>query len=364
MGAARVFRQSEVPKQPGELARLKVVRGPDQGAVFVITEPRVGIGRGEDNAIMLADLRTSRRHAEIVLGEDGSWSVRDLGSANGIILNGAPSRAGSLRSKDTIAMGETILEFMASDVGTVVLTAPAPSETQLRKEQHGLNFQRAKIAAMARFGGLARNTPEMGSPSDASPAAQPRGAALPPGAEDAGKPSERAEPRKLLLLGALLMAGYLLMTGGQTPRPAATPRSADPPPPTRDLASYLPMAESPQVERMAEIFYKSGFREYTQGNWMRAETRFETVLQMAPAHALARLYLEKCRKEIDNEVKTELEIGRNDLDSGKLKEARGNFEDVLRLKYREPTSPDYIQARQALDKITQIENAPQDGGSG
>lgn len=357
MGAARVFRQSDVPKQSGELARLKVVRGPDQGAVFVITGESVSIGRGEDNAVVLADLRTSRRHAEIAR-DGGGWGIRDLGSANGILLNGIPSRGGPLRARDTIALGETIFEFITSDVGTVVLTAPAPSETQVEKERQGLNFQRARIAAMARFGGLAKNNPKTGAP----PPREIPG--TPPSRGLAGAPAapKSTEPRKLLLVGAFLVVGYLLLTGGHPPPPAAVaPKAAGP---TRDLASYLPTADSPQLERMAEVFYKSGFREYTQGNWMRAQTKFETVLQMAPGHALARLYLENCRKEIAGEVKRQLEIGRDNMDSGKLKEARGNFEAVLRLKYREPGSPEYLQARQALDKLTQIENADENGGSG
>lgn len=355
MGSARVFRQSDVPKQAGELARLKVVRGPDQGAIFVITGPRATIGRGEDNAIVLSDLRTSRRHAELIRGQDGGWSAQDLGSANGISLNGAPARSGAIRSKDTLAMGETIFEFVTSDVGTAILTAPAPSETQLRKEQIGLNFQRAKIAAMARFGGLAKNTPRV----DASPAA----VAQRPQPAKGSAPSPGLEPQRLVLILGLLVGGYLLMTGSQSPQQTVAPQQSGNPP-TRDLASYLPTADSPQVERMADIFYKSGFREYTEGNWVRARTQFETVLQMAPGHALARIYLENCNKEIQNEVKTQLTIGRNNLEAGKLKEARGNFEAVLRLLYREPNSQTYLQAKQGLDKVTQIENAPESGGAG
>ena len=40
------FKQTQVSRQNGELARLKVVQGPDYGAVYVICGARATIGRG------------------------------------------------------------------------------------------------------------------------------------------------------------------------------------------------------------------------------------------------------------------------------------------------------------------------------
>jgi len=45
------------------------------------------IGRSRDCDIVLSDSNVSRRHAEIEL-TDAGWTVRDLGSTNGILVNG------------------------------------------------------------------------------------------------------------------------------------------------------------------------------------------------------------------------------------------------------------------------------------
>ncbi len=87
MGAAMRFKQASVPRQPGEKARMQVVRGADFGSVFVITGGRAVIGRGEDCDIVISDLKASRQHLEVLLAQNG-WYVRDMGSANGIRING------------------------------------------------------------------------------------------------------------------------------------------------------------------------------------------------------------------------------------------------------------------------------------
>ena len=42
------FKQLSLERQKGELARFKVVQGPDYGAIYVITGTKALIGRGEE----------------------------------------------------------------------------------------------------------------------------------------------------------------------------------------------------------------------------------------------------------------------------------------------------------------------------
>jgi pSer/pThr/pTyr-binding forkhead associated (FHA) protein len=59
---------------------------------------------------VLDDPNVSRRHAEVRREEDG-WSVHDLGSTNGIKLNGHRSRGGRLSPGDEITLGVSRLTF-------------------------------------------------------------------------------------------------------------------------------------------------------------------------------------------------------------------------------------------------------------
>jgi hypothetical protein len=69
------------------------------------------LGRSRDCDIVLEDSSISRQHAEIRPGAEG-WTVADLGSTNGVRLNGRTVRgAMSLRSGDRVELGSTEIVF-------------------------------------------------------------------------------------------------------------------------------------------------------------------------------------------------------------------------------------------------------------
>ncbi len=66
--------------------RLTITGGNDAGRSFELVGRRVRIGRAVDNDVVLTDLAVSRHHSE--LDFDGRcYTVRDLGSGNGTLLN-------------------------------------------------------------------------------------------------------------------------------------------------------------------------------------------------------------------------------------------------------------------------------------
>jgi hypothetical protein len=69
------------------------------------------IGRSRDCDIVLDDTGISRRHAEVRPGPDG-WTVADLGSTNGVSVNGRDIRgAQPLRPGDRVELGSTEIVF-------------------------------------------------------------------------------------------------------------------------------------------------------------------------------------------------------------------------------------------------------------
>jgi hypothetical protein len=72
------------------------------------------IGRSRDCDIVLQDSNVSRRHAEIRPGAQGRWTVADLGSTNGVRVNGRDVPAGHaqpLGSGDHLAFGTVDARF-------------------------------------------------------------------------------------------------------------------------------------------------------------------------------------------------------------------------------------------------------------
>jgi hypothetical protein len=68
------------------------------------------IGRSQDCDIQLADPNVSRRHAEVRQEEDAFWIV-DLGSTNGMEVNGRRLRQAKLEDGDRITIGSTEIVF-------------------------------------------------------------------------------------------------------------------------------------------------------------------------------------------------------------------------------------------------------------
>jgi Protein of unknown function (DUF3662)/FHA domain len=80
------------------------------GTRHEVKQPRVVIGRSRDCDIQLADANVSRRHAELRQEGAAYWIV-DLGSTNGMEVNGKRVKRAKLRSGDTITLGSTEVTF-------------------------------------------------------------------------------------------------------------------------------------------------------------------------------------------------------------------------------------------------------------
>ncbi|MCF7806239.1 MAG: FHA domain-containing protein, partial [Simkaniaceae bacterium] len=89
---------------------IKVTAGPNAGAEFTI---RAGesyiLGKDSNQAdILFQDLSVSRQHARLTCSEEEVVSIEDLGSRNGVLINGSLSEGiTELKSQDLVAMGTT-----------------------------------------------------------------------------------------------------------------------------------------------------------------------------------------------------------------------------------------------------------------
>ena len=81
-----------------------------EGRRNVLSGNRVVLGRSREADIVLQDPNVSRRHAEL-RRDDGGWQIVDLGSTNGIKVNGRRVDNQPLRPGDQVTIGVTDLTF-------------------------------------------------------------------------------------------------------------------------------------------------------------------------------------------------------------------------------------------------------------
>jgi hypothetical protein len=78
---------------------------------YVLDGPVAVLGRSRECDCVLNDPNVSRRHAELKRGSTGDWQIQDLGSTNGIKVNGRQVDSARLTPGDQVQIGTTYFTF-------------------------------------------------------------------------------------------------------------------------------------------------------------------------------------------------------------------------------------------------------------
>jgi hypothetical protein len=83
-----------------------------EGRRHVIPPDGALVGRSREGDVVLADANVSRRHAEIRPGAADTWTIADLGSTNGVLVNGRRVEGAEvLQAGDRIVLGTADITF-------------------------------------------------------------------------------------------------------------------------------------------------------------------------------------------------------------------------------------------------------------
>ncbi|MCK4850728.1 MAG: FHA domain-containing protein, partial [Phycisphaerae bacterium] len=84
----------------------------DQAHNVVLAGKRLRIGRAQGCWLVLESERVSRVHAELTCDDGGQWTVADLGSVNGTLVNGQTVGTHLLNGGDVVDVGGFELHFI------------------------------------------------------------------------------------------------------------------------------------------------------------------------------------------------------------------------------------------------------------
>jgi VWFA-related protein len=94
-------------------ARLLVQKGMNKGKQYPLVGKVVSLGSGPENSIRILDGTVSGKHAGVSI-DDNKFEIVDLGSKNGVLVNGKKTPRRFLRNGDVITLGMTELKFESS----------------------------------------------------------------------------------------------------------------------------------------------------------------------------------------------------------------------------------------------------------
>ncbi|MCX4746044.1 FHA domain-containing protein [Kitasatospora sp. NBC_01287] len=84
----------------------------------------VRIGRALDNDVVVSDLQVSRHHAELRQLPDGRYEIVDLGSHNGIFVNGIPAQRQLLGPQDRLTVGHSSFQLVGDQLQEFIDNGP------------------------------------------------------------------------------------------------------------------------------------------------------------------------------------------------------------------------------------------------
>ncbi|HET7204970.1 MAG TPA: sigma 54-interacting transcriptional regulator [Terriglobales bacterium] len=91
--------------------RLVLIAGPLKDSIFALPEGETSIGRDASNLLAIPDPSVSRRHC-VLARDQHRFSIRDLQSRNGTLINGKPIDRCDLSHGDQITIGDSVMAFL------------------------------------------------------------------------------------------------------------------------------------------------------------------------------------------------------------------------------------------------------------
>ena len=294
---------------------LKVQEGEDVGAVYQLLPPRVTIGRGPDNNIVLRDPRISRSTAVIEFSME-RITITDVSSRQSMMVNGHAMPAASISNGDVIRFGETELVFVVE-----AMALPA---------RHGPHHPGNAVGHVGQQGGM---------PADLGMHPHvPAG----PSIERKAAGEERAKKIKFYaIVAAILLVGIFLMTSDPNKKKADIRglRTAE------EIEAEIKSAEKRMDDHLskrrfktdeertrydeAQKHYLQGFRDYQKGQFGRAMKSFETARAIDTGHELAGRYYRLAEKRRDEMIALLILEGRRYREKNMFARCAAAFEKVL-----------------------------------
>jgi len=95
-------------------ASIVIASGPMAGSEVLLEKTRVTLGRSAGADVVLDHSSISSEHAALELCEDG-YRLRDLGSTNGVFVNGAQVSAADLKHGDRFELGALAFRYVVAE---------------------------------------------------------------------------------------------------------------------------------------------------------------------------------------------------------------------------------------------------------
>lgn len=321
----KITKELKNPAEAGTHYRFLCMTGPSKGKVYYLTGKRIVIGRGENVDIQIVDAKMSREHAELSFSDNG-YTITDLGSENGIVVNDTKVKQKKLADSEKIVIGQTVFKYNIIEVTN--------AEMVVSDDNHA-------VAISKKSSKTAKSKAQSKSSSNSSAT------------------GKKSNSKGLVMIIVLMVGGYFLFVDtGETLKPGVENKQAtknedfD-----KDFNTFQvnkkEVHEDADSKKKLENYIHSGRREFGEGNYFRAMEDFRLALLISPNNGHASFYLSKAKQSLDDDINKNFLKGKQEHESKKLQAAIVSYCGVVQLIQNYPNDERY---KNAMLKISAIES--------
>ncbi len=291
-----VLKNYQITKDPGRHHRLLCMTGDRRGEVYYLKSKRILLGRSKSADIKVFDQKSSREHAEL-LNVKGEYIITDLGSNNGIVINGEKVNQVPLKNKDRLIIGKTVYKYEIQNI----------AEPELK---------------------LVNKGQEEESPKD-----------------------NKRKNIALIVLG--LVVAFVFLTDEEKKQPARRVQMAN------DLSNdFVKLQKQRQFEKdkvvskKLDVIVQRGIRELREGNYYRAINEFDMALILSPQNSRALSYKEKAQKSLDDDIDKFFALAARDYEAFNYAKAIKSYCAVIKMLEYKPDDDRKKSAEKNIEEIT------------
>ncbi|WP_127718370.1 FHA domain-containing protein [Halobacteriovorax sp. HLS] len=308
----RITRDLTRPEAEGVHFRLLCMTGKNKGLVYYLKGKRVVLGRSDKIDVQVLDTKSSREHAELTRFGN-TYIATDLGSQNGIIINDLKVSQHQLTDGDKIIIGQTVFKFNIIVVKNELIEVDEEDEDEEDDDEEYEEEVTKKSKKKA-----------------ASP----------------------ADKKKKLIYAAVAVLLVVMFLPSEPPK--KTTKKPVVAKEDKSLAEVLRNRNKDydqETEEKIDVILHRGYRELRENNYMRAIEEFNMALILSPNHGRASASLEKSKMLLDEQVKSQFNKAKREIDSLKYQKAVRIYCSILRYLQEKPEDERYKRADKEIKAI-------------
>lgn len=334
---------------------MVILEGSRVGLTILMDKEVFSIGRGEENDLALSDdTRVSRRHAEIKK-EMGSYVIYNVSEKNYILVNGKTVEKALIKPEDQIQLGQTILKLQGlnqtQEPLAVVVARPLS-----QKPASPISKPQQPQYPQPQYQPQPQPQPSYQQPT--SPRSQQR---PPPRVKSKGKGG--LTPFHYIIFAVVGIALFLMTSTEKKKKKADEIKtssqieedmklSQDEINKYKDKLDRLENSELSPAYRSAQEYFTRAMREFYNGQYGRAITAFQVVLNNDQNNVQAKYYFDLARRKFDQQVKDHMKLGLEYKEQNSWNKCQSHFSVVMILLQNQMSDSRYQQAKMYYDECT------------